>query len=613
MKLSNTQPSELSPSSRIKRLDNRLANQIAAGEVVERPASVVKELLENAIDAGANKIEVDIERGGTRLIRVTDDGSGIVKEDLSLALSRHATSKISTSDDLAAIYSLGFRGEALASIGSVSRLCLTSRTKDSEYAWQAIAEGRDMQVDVQPASAIVGTRIEVRDLFYNTPARQKFLRAEKTEFGHIEEIFKRHALANFEIAFILKHNNKIIKRVPAGRDRKDYIRRIESVCGKPFAEHSVVFQCDHQGISIQGWLGKPDFHRSESDIQYVFINARPVKDKMLNHAIRQSYQGLLPPGRMATFVIFLQIDPSKIDVNVHPTKHEVRFDEQRLVHDLLVKSVSEALHKEGNLEIAQANKEVGDDNLPQLDYSLSQPVRNRVSGVGYSQASYRAKPNSDSSNHGIASYRRLNQTAFDSQSLNERASLYAVVPSKASTAVQKEVTSNKLRLENGVWIVLEAQSAFAIDEQALLFNYLSGLVYLGKKADENFELSKPLLFPKKIELDVANLEAFETINILQKLGFVFEPVDETHILLKQIPSWLVSVDKHVIFENFPAWVEVFSEGNFDVAVKKIYQTMELISVEMFDYLEIQCRPLEPDSAIKKITAEAVANLFALDN
>jgi len=616
--LSTPQPSELTPSNRIKRLDNRLANQIAAGEVVERPASVVKELLENSIDADANKIEVDIERGGTRLIRVTDDGRGIVKEDLSLALSRHATSKISTSDDLAAIYSLGFRGEALASIGSVSRLCLTSRTKDSEYAWQAIAEGRDMKVDVQPASAIVGTRIEVRDLFYNTPARQKFLRAEKTEFGHIEEVFKRHALANFETAFILKHNNKIIKRVPAGRDRKDYIRRIESICGKPFAENSIAFQCEHQGISIQGWLGKPDFHRSESDIQYVFINARPVKDKMLNHAIRQSYQGLLPPGRMATFVIFLQIDPAKIDVNVHPTKHEVRFDEQRLVHDLLVKSVSEALNEEGNLGFVQTNNELDNDNLSPLDYSLSRSTRNTTSGVGYSQVSYQTKPRSDSFSDGSENHRDLNQTtlnptAFDSKSLNERSSLYAVAPSKASTAPQMELTSNKLRLENGVWIVLESQSAFAVDEQALLFNYLSELVYLEKEPDEKFKLSKPLLFPQKIELDVANLEAFETLNTLQKLGFVFEPVDEESILLKQIPSLLASIDKHIITENFPAWVEVFSEGNFDVAVKKIYQTLELLSQEMFNYLVVQSRPLESNSAVKKITAGVAANLFALDN
>ena len=198
-------------SSRIHRLDNRLANQIAAGEVVERPASVAKELIENSIDSGATRIEVDAERGGTRLIRITDNGKGIHKDDLVLALTRHATSKIQSTEDLGAIETLGFRGEALASISSVSRLTLTSRTQDSELAWQAIAQGRDMDVEILPAAAAAGTRVEVADLFYNTPARQKFMRTEKTEFAHLEEVFKQHALVNPHVAFVLKHNNKVVK------------------------------------------------------------------------------------------------------------------------------------------------------------------------------------------------------------------------------------------------------------------------------------------------------------------------------------------------------------------------------------------------------------------
>ena len=585
--------------NRIKRLDNRLANQIAAGEVVERPASVVKELLENSIDAGASRIEVDIERGGARLIRVTDNGCGVVKEDLSLALSRHATSKISSSSDLAAIDSLGFRGEALASIGSVSRLRFISRTKDSDFAWQATAEGRDMLVDIQPASATVGSRIEVRDLFYNTPARQKFLRAEKTEFGHIEEIFKRHALSNFETAFILKHNHKVIKRVPAGSDRKNYLKRIESICGKAFAEQAIPFNCQHDGIIITGWLGGVNFHRSESDIQYVFINGRPVKDKMLNHAIRQSYQGLLPPGRMPTFVIFLTIDPAKIDVNVHPTKHEVRFDEQRMVHDLLVKSVSDALGDEtrlgaiaGDINPAgglshQSNQSPVkqhsvDQNSPnEYHYSNIIPVRNRAMGVGYSQVSY---PPNHSMN-------------FDTDEVS-------------GNPKDEPKVENKLRLENGIWIVLIANNAYMVDEQELLQQHIVFLIDAVNRGEDDSEnkskLSKPLLFPHKIKLDSTQLEELPTLSLLQNLGFVFEPAEPDGILLQQIPNWLTGVDKQIIFDCFAKWIQCFTNNNFSA----VYRSVHPLPTQMVDYLLNQsdfC--LSSSSASKTITADLAKSLF----
>ncbi len=587
---------------RIKRLDNRLANQIAAGEVVERPASVVKELLENSIDAGASRIEVDIERGGTRLIRVTDNGCGVVKEDLSLALSRHATSKISTSSDLAAIDSLGFRGEALASISSVSRLCFTSRTEDSDFAWQANAEGRDMLVDIQPASATIGSRIEVRDLFYNTPARQKFLRAEKTEFGHIEEIFKRHALANFETAFILKHNHKVVKRVPAGSDPKDYLRRIESICGKAFAEQTIPFECQHDGIKITGWLGGVNFHRSESDIQYVFINGRPVKDKMLNHAIRQSYQGLLPPGRMPTFVIFLSLDPAKIDVNVHPTKHEVRFDEQRMVHDLLVKSVSDALGGESCLasfdddlkpveplvhqsDPIQSNQGSENQN-PAINYHHSKnvSVRNRAMGVGYSQVSY--------------------QSTYSKN----------IVNTDLSDEPQKEwLVKNKLRLENGIWIVLIENKAYLVDEQELLQQHLTFLINVGKRSKEASEkkrkISKPLLFPHKIKLDRSELEELSTLELLKNLGFIFEPAEADGILLQQIPNWLIGVDKQIIFNCFAEWIQCLVDKNFAA----VYCSIQPMPSQMFDHLLNQsgfC--LATNHCTKTITADLAKRLLVGD-
>jgi DNA mismatch repair protein MutL len=579
---------EQTSKNRINRLDNRLANQIAAGEVVERPSSVVKELLENSIDAKASRIEVDIERGGTRLIRVTDNGCGIVKDDLSLALSRHATSKISNSNDLASINSLGFRGEALASIGSVSRLCLTSRIENSDFAWQAIAEGRNMTVDIQPASSTVGTRIEVRDLFYNTPARQKFLRAEKTEFSHIEEIFKRHALVNFETAFILKHNQKVVKRVPATSNTSDAshtIKRIESICGKPFADNSISFNCQHDALDIKGWLGKPSYHRSESDIQYVFINGRPVKDKMLNHAIRQSYQGLLPPGRMPTFVIFLEIDPTKIDVNVHPTKHEVRFDEQRLVHDLLVKSISDALSDnqtllDGSLIIEEFNTKVELLTAPEINdmpssYSFNKPLRNRSFGVAASQVSYsmNTQVSSNTSTSLNTPISLGSQSSSNSQKmLNDRFS------SKDTSL--NNLHQNKINLNDGFWIVFNDQQAYVFNEEKLFQNYLHELMN-----GNAHSYSKPLLFPKTTPIDLCDIEEVETVTELNRYGFVFEPNDDDSILLKELPTWLNGFDKEVVFQYFPSMVKILaSKEKPEYMTLAIYQQLKPLPNNLIDFL-----------------------------
>ena len=269
----------------IQLLSPQLANQIAAGEVVERPASVVKELLENSLDAGATKIEVDIEKGGHKRIRIKDDGSGIVKSELQLALSRHATSKITTLDDLEQILSLGFRGEALASISSVSRLTLTSRTESQTEAWQAYCEGREMAVNIQPAAHPVGTTIDVADLFYNTPARRKFLRTEKTEFQHIEDVIKRIALSHPEVSFILKHNDKVARRFIADREGS-LANRIASVVGQKFIQNAVHIDTEYEGLHINAWLGNEAMLRSSNDCQFSFVNGRGMRDKLIMHAIR---------------------------------------------------------------------------------------------------------------------------------------------------------------------------------------------------------------------------------------------------------------------------------------------------------------------------------------
>ncbi len=333
----------LNSAARIELLSPRLANQIAAGEVVERPASVIKELLENSLDSGARRIDVDVEQAGIKLLRVRDDGSGISADDLPLALARHATSKIRDLEDLERVMSLGFRGEALASISSVARLTLTSRTRGAEQAWQVETEGRDMAPRVQPAAHPVGTSVEVRDLFFNTPARRKFLKAEKTEFDHLQEVIKRLALARFDVAFHLRHNGKSILNLHEAHDDTARARRVAAVCGAGFLEQALPIEVERNGLHLWGWVGLPTFSRSQADLQYFYVNGRAVRDKLVAHAVRQAYRDVLFNGRHPTFVLFFEVDPAVVDVNVHPTKHEVRFRDGRMVHDFLYGTLHRAL------------------------------------------------------------------------------------------------------------------------------------------------------------------------------------------------------------------------------------------------------------------------------
>lgn len=328
---------------KIHRLDPLLANQIAAGEVVERPAAVVKECLENSLDAGATDIEIVIEKGGMGLIKIRDNGSGIAKDDLSLALCRHATSKISSVEDLENVASLGFRGEALASVSAVSRFTLTSAIAGAGSGWQIHSDGQVDNLVIAPAAHPVGTTIEVRDLFFNTPARRKFLRVDKTEFGHIETVVKRILLSRFDIAISLTHNQKSVLQCKVAETLHQKEARVASICGDDFMQHAMAIDIQAAGLRLWGWVGLPTFSRSQTDKQYFYVNGRIVRDKLLTHALRQAYQDVLMHGRHPVAVLFLELDPFGVDVNVHPTKHEVRFRESRLVHDFIYRSVQRAI------------------------------------------------------------------------------------------------------------------------------------------------------------------------------------------------------------------------------------------------------------------------------
>lgn len=344
---------------RILALNPALANQIAAGEVIERPASVVKELLENAIDAGATELIVRVEQGGSTLIEIMDNGRGIHSEDLALAVMRHATSKIQTADDLHAIVSLGFRGEALASIAAVSRLTLISSQNEEGIGYQVEVNGTafDHQ-EIQAVAAARGTHIRVQDLFFNVPARRKFLKKPSTEFGHIEEIVRRLALTHFDIRFVLEHNHNIRLNLPIADSGELRFQRVQQLLGRQFSENAYWIDADSISMRLSGWLGHPSDARSQADLQYVYVNGRIVKDKTISHALRMAYEGILHGHQHAAYLLFLEVDPENIDVNVHPTKHEIRFLNQREVHEFVRHYAKNTLSQfqTASADLAQAMK-----------------------------------------------------------------------------------------------------------------------------------------------------------------------------------------------------------------------------------------------------------------
>ncbi len=357
----------ISNPPRIRTLPAQLVNQIAAGEVVERPASVAKELIENSLDAGADRIEIDLEQGGVKLLRVRDNGCGIPREDLALALSRHATSKIASLADLEAVASLGFRGEALPSIASVSRLEVRSRAQDAETAWAIQGDGGERHAEPAPASHPIGTTVEVRDLFYNTPARRKFLKAEKTELGHIEQVVRRIALARHGARFRLNHNGRTLLDLPPAAGEEGLRRRLAQLAGEAFLEHALVVEDAAVGLCLQGWVAAPAFSRSQADLQFFYVNGRLVRDKLVTHAVRQAFQDVLHQSRHPAYVLYLELPPQLVDVNVHPAKQEVRFREGRQVHDFIFR----ALHRR------LAEGEMGEARV-----GLAAPVLGSVPGPG---------------------------------------------------------------------------------------------------------------------------------------------------------------------------------------------------------------------------------------
>jgi DNA mismatch repair protein MutL len=605
-------------------LPARLANQIAAGEVVERPASVVKELVENSLDAGATSIRIDIEKGGAKRIRIVDNGKGIAKDELGLALSRHATSKIKDLDDLESISSLGFRGEALASISSVSRLTLTSKPQTQTSAWQANAEGRDMAVAVNPAAHPDGTTIDVIDLFFNTPARRKFLRTEKTEFGHIEEVIKRISLARFDVAFVLTHNHKVIKQFRLANSAAQRSKRVAQICGQKFIDNALEVDCQHDGFHIHGWIAQPNFYRSQNDLSYSYVNGRMMRDKLINHAIRQAYAELLPSDSYPAFVLFLELDFREVDVNVHPAKHEVRFHQGRYVHDFIYSVCYQALvsAREPELavdnntgEIISASSDIFNQGATSIDASFVTPLRTetRVNDESSATQSYtRSAPQTSfmhsakSAHSGQHSTRQYSPTASHSYTskVNEQASkAYSDLMTPLVDSEQARETLAVSHDESAVSPT--AEKLLVSDEETTILHWLEPhyLVFQQqqelrllsvKKIDLLIKLQtvkqrwheklicQPLLLPIKITVS-EQIADFVEINTaqFQHIGMEIRQLNKTTIQIRQFPALLRKKDVAGSFDRLIKQLqvesqdEIHSEIEWQMALAKLMVNKEV--------------------------------------
>lgn len=534
---------------RIHSLPTQLVNQIAAGEVVERPSSVVKELVENCFDAGASQVTIEIEQGGARLIKIRDNGCGIVKEDLPLALSRHATSKIASLEDLEHVISMGFRGEALPSISSVARLTLISRVSDADCAWRVNADGSEQDFDPQPDPHPAGTTVDVRDLFYNTPARRKFLKTEKTEFAHIETLIQRMALSRFDIGFTLLHNQKeILKLKPAITDSEQE-QRVAGICGSAFIENSVTIDFAASGLQLTGWVGLPTFSRSQQDMQFFYVNGRLVRDKLVSHAVKQAYQDVLFHGRHPVFVLYLTLDPSLVDVNAHPAKLEVRFREGRLVHDFLFSALHRSL---ADLRPGHNVAQQVEPELPPHTQSVSDAKTNTVVWLDDSKAP-QSKPDLGINKPTYSSRPPPQQASLPMQveeALQAYASLY---PKNAPTVQSAQPEARPLghavahlhniyilsETANGI-ILVDAHAAHErVTYERLKQQYQNGAVP-----------SQPLLLPIKIKVSAAEADLAEQEHeFFNTLGFELNRSGPETIVLRSIPVLLGNTDTETLIRD----------------------------------------------------------------
>lgn len=525
------------PINRIHALDARLVNQIAAGEIIERPASMAKELIENALDAGATSIDIEVEKAGVKRLKITDNGHGILKQDLAMALSRHATSKIEDLTDLEQIATLGFRGEALPSIASVTRMSIQSRELDADQAWMVHSDGNNKIGEPEPVAHPVGCTIETRDLFYNTPARRKFLRTDNTEFKHLDQVVRRMALSRFDVAFKLSHNNRLVLHLPAVA--KDDPRRIKMVCGDNVPDNSIYFEQQRDGLRLSGWIGLPSFSRSQADMQYFFLNGRLIRDKTIMHAVRLGYQDVLFHGRHPVYILYLEMDPAAVDVNVHPTKHEVRFRESGKVHSFVFRSLQ-----------AELSASAGDVASVELDaiegVAAPKPLRSSEISLGEirQQNTLRYQQSEQLTpatvREQISGYQKISEGAFRAEPRGD------IDDSKASQSVglNSEIPPMGYALAQlkGIYILAENQQGLILVDMHAAHERIT-YERLKQQMDQSGISQQALLVPVTIQLSQPEIEAWQQHqDLFTRLGLEVEQFDQQVLVIRSVPKLLLKAD-----------------------------------------------------------------------
>lgn len=513
---------------RIHVLDALLSNQIAAGEVIERPSSVVKELIENSLDAGANRIVIEIEQGGQSLIKIKDNGHGVHPDDLMLALERHATSKIATYDDLSQVMTLGFRGEALASIASVSRLKMISTTTNSDSGWMIKNSATGAIESPMPVAHPVGTTVEVADLFYHTPARKKFLRSERTEFQHIEAMLHRLILSRSDVCFQLLHNGREIFSVLSAQTQAEQERRVGVVCGNEFVREALHITYEHHAMTMSGWISEPRFSRAQSDMQYVYLNGRFVRDKTISHAIREAYRDVLFHGRHPAYVLHIEIDPQGVDVNVHPTKQEVRFKDTQSIFSFVRRGVQEALSsvRPGMIPVSPVLQET----------HTFQPISQKTMPVKVAEQ--------------MQVYRALHGEMHSEPTTEE-----SIAPTQP---VQLEMmpAENQLcplgfavgQIHDTYFIAQNASGMVMVDMHAaherILYEKMKA------NASEVKSAMQQLLLPIVLELQSSEMHAFENHHLFfMQIGFEMELIGQNQLIVRAVPALIQHKNMHRLFHD----------------------------------------------------------------
>jgi len=554
--------------SSIQQLPPQLVNQIAAGEVIERPASVLKELLENALDAGASRIVVELEQGGMQSIRVSDNGKGIVKDELLLAVQRHATSKIKNMDDLEHIATLGFRGEALPSIASVSRFSIASNCDEEGNAgWIISTDGREFAEEVEPVRQMRGTTVEVKDLFFNVPARKKFLRTEKTELKHCDNVLRKIVLSQFDVTLVAKHNGRTFLEVNACDFLSDGSDRVGQITGKQFSEQSIYLENSATDIEVKGWISLPTFSRSQADLQYFYVNGRAIRDKVIAHAIKLAYKDVLYHGRFPAFVLFLEMEPSQVDVNAHPTKHEVRFRQSRYVHDFIRhtvgKAIAETMPKQEQ-QGAEQYREIVDDYIRaaqhQSTLSTTEP---------YSSA------NNPSHSYG-GSFAKGHQSApsYTAETVNEYDLLLKTPQETPHTADDAPPLGYAIEQLHGIYILAQnANGLVIVDMHAAHERIMYEKLKTSYQQDEL--ATQPLLVPLTIEVSPQEATLAEQHNdVFAKFGFHIERFGEESIVVREIPSLLQQADVNKLVLDVLADLNVFGDSEkLEQANNELLSTM----------------------------------------